>query len=739
MSIQIDSSVQTFTKKGSWSPSDHLDYTNIKGTWPGYANFDHEFDFEHREDFFKEVNNSLTGLQFPMRIKRHRVYNMAASFDIEVSSFRLPRNGKKAACMYIWQFGLNGSVIYGRTWSQFKLFLSELKKFFGLGLTLSLIVYVHNLSYEFQFLKTRLNFDRVFALKKRKVLEAELSDRSIIFRCSYLLSNANLEFVGEKLCHTYPVKKLVGKLDYSKIRSSSTPLTKDELDYSLNDVRVVMSYIQEKIEMETGIINIPLTNTGYVRNLVRDACLGTKEERLKYQTIMDSLQIDSDEEYEENKRCLLGGFTHSGILHANQTLYNVGSADRTSAYPTEMVCNYFPMSRARLIDTSEMTEEQFKYYLTRYCCIFDIELFNVQPKFEVEHYFSISRCIAEDFSLNNGRIVSASHVITTLTEIDFSIANRVYSWDSMKITNLRIYNRGYLPKPIIESILRLYQMKTELKDVKGEEVAYMISKNMINACYGMMVTDIIRDDYVIDEDGHWLSFEAETAKQLNGYNKSFTRFLYYTWGVYVTAHARKALWDAIFEFGSDYVYADTDSIKGINFEKHLMFFRMENIRIAAALRKMSKAMQIDINLCFPKTKDGAEKMLGAWEIEKSYKIFKTAGAKRYIYQYPDGTLSLTVSGLNKKFAIPYLKESYTTIDDIFEAFEDGLVIPPGHTGKQTLTYIDDEISDYAFDYLGNRFEFTESSAVHMESQGFSMSQTDEYLAMLEGIQENQLR
>ena len=50
-------------------------------------------------------------------------FNIPASFDIETSSFMvnndLTGSEMKAACMYIWQLGINGTVIYGRTWDEF--------------------------------------------------------------------------------------------------------------------------------------------------------------------------------------------------------------------------------------------------------------------------------------------------------------------------------------------------------------------------------------------------------------------------------------------------------------------------------------------------------------------------------------------------------------------------------------------------------------------------------------------
>ena len=254
-----------------------------------------------------------------------------------------------------------------------------------------------------------------------------------------------------------------------------------------------------------------------------------------------------------------------------------------------------------------------------------------------------------------------------------------------------------------------------------------------------MVTDIIRPEISLDEDEEWIEEDAFKAKQLDGYNKNFNRFLYYTWGVYVTAHARHNLFDAITEFAEDFVYADTDSVKGLNFHKHMDFFVLYNFKNKLRARKMCNIMDIPFEKVCPETIKGEKKLLGNWEIEESYKLFKAAGAKRYMYQYENGELGLTVAGLNKKYAIPYLLDSHPTIQSIFDDFEDGFWIPPGHSGKQTLTYIDHEIEGELIDYLGNEGHYLEASAVHMENIGFAMSQTEEYLRLLPGITEPERR
>lgn len=736
--------------------------------WNGYK-YGKDFEFKDLNKFIIWASKSLTVIQ---KTKKLEIINNPASFDIETSSFYLnDKNGnpQKFACMYIWQFGLNGSTIYGRTWEEYKLLIEKLSNYLQLGTNRRLYVYVHNLGYEFQFIKKHWNWNKVFAIKHRRPVYA-LCD-GIEYRCSYFLSNYSLEYIGEHLLNKYIVKKLVGYLDYSLVRHSKTLLTKEEIDYALNDVKVVMSYIQEKIEQDGDISKIPLTNTGYVRNYCRKECFfedcETEEDKqralLNYRAIMNSLQITSEEEYQQLHRAFMGGFTHASALYSRQLVTNVGSADLTSSYPFCMVGQYFPMTRAKYIGDIE-DAEQLKQLLKTYCCLFDIQFTNLQPIHEFENVISLSKCLTSGKVItNNGRVVSAEELQTTITELDYDTISKFYVWDSIKILNMRVYERGYLPRPLIIAILNLYKDKTSLKGIDGKETEYMVAKNMINASFGMMVTNIVRDEYQFEED--WVKFAADTEQQLKAYNNNFNRFLYYAWGVWVTAHARHNLFSAINEFGTDYIYSDTDSIKGVNFDSHMEYFKNYNQKVMENLLDMCNFYSIPFEMCQPTTKKGSKKLIGLWEIEKGYKKFKTLGAKRYLYQYHDGFLQMTVSGINKKLAVPYLiakwnnipfdSEEYKTLllaykDDeeakqkmlsknynyepIFEEFDDCLYIPAEHTGKLTMTYIDHETIGLVTDYLGSTDIFHEMSSLHSEPQSYFLSIVNDYIKYLEGVE-----
>lgn len=712
--------------------------------WLGYSNSNvYEYNNSSVYDFIAE---SMRNAPSQLEVMKDKItyYNIPASFDIEVSSFKAydseHGNEIKCACMYIWQFGLNGSVIYGRTWEEFFELLSILQQALEIDEKKHLIIYVHNLGYEFQFLKSWVHWDKVFAVKQRRPVYAIAG--GFEFRCSLLLSNYALAYIGSNLLKKYPVEKKVGDLDYSLIRHSGTPLTPSELGYCINDVKVVMSYIQEKIENDGDITKIPLTNTGYVREYCREWCFYGGEQdffkrekhKTEYHRFIKSLRINSDAEYYQMERAFAGGFTHASALHANQVLFNVGSADLTSDYPYQMCAKYYPMTSFRYIGAVE-NNDLFNFYLRNYCCMFDVTFINLKPSVTFENPISRSRCVIDDgesFTTNNGRIVSASRITTTVTELDWETIYKFYDWDEVQIFNMRIADRDYLPKELILAILYLYANKTSLKGVVEKVVEYMVSKNMINASFGMMVTAIIREEFEFDET--WHKSPPDIASQLDAYNSGYNRFLYYGWGIWVTAHARHSLFRAIYEFDEDYVYSDTDSIKGLNFEDHQDFFNEYNQEVRLQLLNMCNHYGIPFSMCQPKTIKGEKKLLGVWDMERPYKRFKTCGAKRYMYEYDDGELSLTVSGLNKHVAIPYLKEKYKTTGRIFEEFGEGLYVPAGKTGKQTVTYIEQQQEGEVQDYLGNSGHFHELSSIYMEPQSYYMSILSEYKDFLEGVQ-----
>lgn len=716
--------------------------------------FEHNFnsDIIYKPEDYKDFFTKAIGNITTVYSKGCRYYNISASFDIETSSFKVIRNNEilKQSIMYEWSFGLNGLVMIGRTWNEYLFILKELSNRLDLKEDKRLIIYIHNLSYEFQFFRKLFKWKKIFALESRKPCYA-IDDQGFEYRCSYILSGYSLEKVSEHL-QKYKVKKDVGFLDYTLLRHSKTPLTQKEIKYCADDVKVVMAYIQEKIELEGGIQKIELTKTGYVRTYCRNMCLyenGLHNKNvgkfLKYRSLMKSLTLDCDE-YKQLKRAFAGGFTHANANYQGDVEEDVASFDETSAYPAVCVSEQFPMSKSKKVDIHSYKE--LKFYLYKKCCLFDVKFINIRSKTIIEHYISKSRSKTINGVFDNGRVVSADSLITTITEQDFFIIERFYEWDDIQIANFRYYEKGYLPKAIILSVLNLYKDKTELKDVEGMEVEYLGSKEKVNALYGMMVTDPCRDEILYDDE--WSDTTPDLETSINRYNNSVKRFLFYAWGIWVTAYSRRNLFTAIYEFDNDYIYSDTDSVKGKNFRKHLEYINSYNENIKKKIAICLAFHNIPYSMASPKTIKGDVKHLGVWEYEGTYTRFKTLGAKRYMIE-KDGAINITVSGLNKKYAVPYiLKKSKNP----FEFFSDGMEIPSNTddldsdiytsdgiliknpTGKNTHTYIDEEMHGKVSDYLGNIDSYYEYSGIHLEAAPYKGNISEEYAKYLLSIKSN---
>lgn len=698
-----------------------------------------------REDDY----NIKTKVEFQNKKRTYVKYiNMPCAFDIEVSSFI--KDDIKGSCMYIWQISLNGSLYYGRTWEQFKALIDKIKAKFNLSYNRRLVLYVHNLQYEFQFIRDMFTWCDLFARSTREPMYARTED-GIEFRCSYVLSGTSLEQTAKDL-NKYKCKKLVGNLDYDLLRTPLTPLTKKEIDYSLQDVVCVTNYIKEEMEnYGDDITKIPMTKTGKVRLKCREKFFNEENKRT-YRGIIQSLRLNDKEEYATLKRAFQGGFTHASSTKANYVLENVMSKDFTSSYPTVMIAEQYPMSTGEKIKIHDLDE--FKELSKTHCLIFNIHISKLTEKFVWEHYLSASKCWrynanneavsindkTANCKLDNGRIIEAEDIYTTITSIDLPDILKAYNVEGLDFGYGYKYRKGYLPKQFVDIILEFYEKKTTLKDVAGMEVEYQSAKSDVNSLYGMTVTDIINDTVVFD--GEWSTVACDNVDEaIKKYNSNFKRFLFYPWGVFVTAYARHNLWTGIFELGEDYIYSDTDSVKYLNPEKHERYFEFYNKQITFKLQYACTKHGFDPNRACPKTIKGKSKPLGVWDDEAVdtpeghiyAKTFKTLGAKRYMGEYYNTDSSkwvvkCTIAGVNKKKTAKWLSLQ----KDPYETFTNLMTVPKEYSGRIIVTYIDNPTEFDIEDFNGVPYHVDAHTGIHMAKSSYNLTLSDAYLQLLNG-------
>lgn len=645
--------------------------------------------------------------------------NYITNSDYHKLTVKEQKQYRKIAFMYVFQFLIDDSIFIGRDWKTFQDVCYFLSGYFQTQFEdKHLIIYVHNLSYEFQFINKWLNFVDVFAIKERKPIKATTLN-GLEFRCSYLLSGYSLDTLSKNL-QSHTIKKMIGDLDYNKIRHNKTFLSDEELQYCINDVLIVKYYIEECIERFRNIALIPLTQTGIVRNYVRNYTMSDK----KYYFWIKKITMEV-EEFKTLKRAFSGGYTHANIKHVGMIEKNVSSIDFTSSYPYALMSEKYPMSKGRKVNYS-MSEKSFNLMIENNLAVFDVTFYNIKSKYLINIISSHKCYVKENAKIDNGKIISADKISLSVTNIDFNDIKDFYNYDNCELSNIWIYEKNYLPKNFLECVIKFYSDKTTLKGVSGKEKEYLHGKEMLNSLYGMCVTNIIRDD-VIYSGGDWKLEECNIEEKIENYNQDKRRFLCYIWGVFCTSFARHNLYSGILEFKDDFIYCDTDSIKCLNYEKHTDYVNRYNENCVKKLNTMCDYHNFDYSVYKPKTIKGKEKILGLWDFEETYKRFKTLGSKRYIFEDSE-KIEMVVSGLGKS-AIKELQKKYSD-DEIFNLFNIGLHLERGEVGKMTHTYIDENISGTISDYQNNLGEYNEKSYIHLEETDFLLGLTDDFIELI---------
>lgn len=562
-------------------------------------------------------------------------YNIPCTFDIESTTLEKYReDGTRygEGFMYHWQFCLDNKVCFGRTWEEFNTLIERITNELD-TINSTLVCYVHNLSYEFQFIKDFFRWESIFAKEKHKVMKCKTKN-GIEFRCSYFLSNMSLIKFCENSsrCVHY---KMVDNYDYKKIRTPFDELTMEEKAYCYNDVRGLSECIETML-LEDSITTIPLTNTGFVRRDYRTAMAKNKKNHYKFlETKLDA------ELYQVMRFMFRGGNTHANRLYANTILEDIYSVDLQSSYPAVMMMDYFPIGKFTKITID--TQSKLDKYTSKYCVILDIEFFDIiEKENNYVPYIDIAHCFEKLEVINdNGRVKSAKYIHTYITEIDLQIIRETYkSKDSNNlnfiIKRAWISPRGKLSKEFRNTLMKWYKAKTELKD-SGHDYEYAKSKNRVNSSFGMLVQAIVTEEveYINNE---WIVKEIPIETALEDYYNSWSHFLSYQHGVYVTAHARRRLQEGINLVGIDDVYQDTDSVKFRN-KKHLKQFEELNKKIIQECENNDIPAYVDDR--------GKRWHLGIWDYEGKYDKFKTLGSKKYCVE-KDDKLTITVAGMNKK-------------------------------------------------------------------------------------------
>lgn len=592
--------------------------------------------------------------------KSKNILNSICAFDIETTTIENTTDDGSHdahAFMYVWQFQVNDKTFMGRTWEDFIEFLSVLmdaqedcRKLYKLPEKPWLIIWVHNLGYEFQWLSGLYNFenDECFFRDVRKPIYCRMF-QCLEFRCSYIQTNMSLRQLTKQLGVE---EKLSGqKYDYNKVRFPWTELTDYEKEYCVRDVRSLVACMRIKMEQDGDTLQtIPLTSTGYVR---RDCVRALKDQYLFIKDLLPTI-----DQYRLLRKAFRGGNTHANRKYSGKVLNNVYSYDMSSCYPAQQLTKDFPMTPFRWIDYNITLERVMKFIGLNYAVVglYQFKGLRLKNRQEAIPYLSLARVDCYGFKVDNGRILECEYIEMALTEIDLAIVLDQYDYDAIDIKSAMVAQKHPLPDEYKEVIRQYFDRKTKLKPPKGQPAPYIYhkSKEKLNGIYGMSAQDPIHAEILYNHGNYLRSdYNSENAEM----NLKRARFPY-QWGVYTTAYARMALQQAIKIAGNKMVYCDTDSVKIID---KLNLTELNNRRKKAAER----------NLAYSDDNQGERHYVGVFELDGIYDRFITCGAKRYAYE-TDGHMSVVVSGVstakNEKTGISFAAEELGKLENFQEGF-----------------------------------------------------------------------
>lgn len=676
------------------------------------------------------------------------------TFDIEVSSlFKIDgtwqcfdkgisdyKDIPKCAVPYIWMFGVDDEVYYGRELRDFYYVLESIS-----NPRITKYIWVHNLGYEMQFLRTifaehDLTISTMIARENRRPIAFKVDELNIVFKCSMHLTGLKLETAAKRYTS---LEKKTGDLDYNQVRSPFTNLSTAELGYCEYDIRTLYRIILHFMSKYGGHLKkIPHTATGEMRRAYGKICPGYHYKNM-HELIPDV------KTYKALNAAFAGGLTHGNIIHANRHIYSLmGSMDEASCYPFSMCLREYPEKPFRWIKPSSL----WKYDHKQWCVLYGVRFTNVKSRYW-NHYIARSKCGFASWesehkcSWDNGRMISSNgeSFFMWLTDIDYDLIHEAYDIEGEEVVQAAVSKKGYLPKHYIELILQLYSDKTTKKAASGAETPeekkaresfYVSQKQLLNSSFGACCTNIIKST-VEYKDNEWAPIQRLTdeviKEKLDAEREKKQPLFAYQHGVWITAVSRRHLFKMIMQMDDDVVYYDTDSIKLLNVDKHIDKFRKHNEWVDAELKKMCEHYDLDYSLTRPKDSKGIEHPLGRFENEgdpityTAYTEFCTLGAKRYCYRdVSDGELHITVSGVNKAGAACLADDIRNFNKNTFFGYDDAR--------KNIAMYIDHMDPVTFTDIDGYSYTSTYKYGVCIYPTTYQMSMTDEFLTEIEKAQ-----
>lgn len=604
------------------------------------------------------------------RGKHVEYIDTTCTFDIETT------NDDADGFAYSFQTCVGGVVVVPRYFEDWAEIVETLCDKWHITDKRKLVVYVHNLGYEFtyliQLLTLRWGDCKALYTKSRKPLTLEFAN-GIEFRDSLKLFQKSLAKATKGCKH----EKLKGDLDYTVYRTPDTPLDDKEFAYCVNDVLGLYEAI-ERMKNEHGFneATIPLTNTGLVKQEVNKNLNKDKG----FAKIKDALTLSKNQTYIAYK-AMAGGDTHGARWKAGYTFKNCNSYDFKSAHPSQQLLWKFPTGKPFGLPEDTSEEDMNALIDAGMGFVGKIAITGLSIKDECpDPCISRSKCINSEIigEEDNGRVLDAEGTLLLYCDSnDWQRIREGYNYSEMVAVESFAFRLAYLPESFRHTILE----KFRIKETKKGSSEYAFSKICVNTIYGATAQKQIRDEYTADI-GDAIEFEKLSwEKNLDDMTddevtKAQTKknTFPFLWGLWTASLTRLRLWRLLKIVGWDRViYWDTDSCK----------FEGEKVPGVEEYNEEIKRQCI-ARKCVVQKDNGKCVYIGVAEDEHpqadyGYQEFRFLHAKCYAARNCDGVLESTIAGVGKNEGVAALKDDIENLND-FLIIEDA--------GGQMLTYHD---------------------------------------------------
>ena len=547
-----------------------------------------------------------------------------ADFETSTPSWLIKDNRARVWAFSMCEIGNPQNIKYGTDINDFFQFLQNTRE--------NYLLYFHNLKYDAQYILNWLfendyKFIKDKKERKSKTFTTLISDMGQFYSIEIYFDVKNkkhinkvtiydslkiLNFSVEKIAKDFnlPIRKL--NLDYERYREEGYQLQKYEIDYIINDVKI-MALALEIMFLE----NLTKMTIG------SNALSNYKELTPNFERIFPELSQDLHKILKKSYR---GGFTYLNPLYENKETGKLIVLDVNSLYPSVMVNDTLPYGTPIFYTGKYKEDLLYPLYIQTISCSFKIKEGKI-PTIQIKN--NIMFLANEYLESSNDEIITL-----TLTNVDLKLFFEHY--DVYDLT----FEYGFkfmCRKGMFEDYINYWSDRKIQAKKEDNNAVYKIAKLMLNSLYGKFGTSVeTRSKYPYYEDGQ-VKYEMSDIEVRKG--------VYLPVATFITSYARlktistsqKIRDYTLKKYGVDYyIYSDTDSI-------HMLELPEEELK-----------QFVDID----------DYRLGAWKLESKARRGKFIRQKCYIEEDYEGNINTAVAGLPKSLG------KYIT----FENFERGFSV-----------------------------------------------------------------